>query len=310
MAIGSAPTKSQTVNWDGSGPTREGSNLTTNFIDNTTADVFIPEIWSSLAVVARESQLVFAKLVDRRFQDGLTIGDKIHIPSVNDLNVTAKTINTAINYETIQEEMLTITVATHNYSAIAVESITKVQTNRDMLQLYAGKMGYALAKEVDTDLAELVDAVANNIVGTLAVENTYDDYLRAVQYLDDADAPADSRYFVISPAAETGLLKMDTYVNNDYSVLHGSGRNTALEFAYATSFLGIPTYKSVNVEGTNATGHDNALFQKEAFTLIMQMNPTMHSMYDIDYFADKVAIEQLYGIAEVREDHAVWIKGA
>jgi hypothetical protein len=33
-------------------------------------------------------------------------------------------------------------------------------------------------------------------------------------------------------------------------------------------------------------------------------------MYDIDYFADKVAIEQLYGIAEVRDDHAVFIQGA
>ena len=178
-----------------------------------------------------------------------------------------------------------------------------------MLHLYAGKMGYALAKNVDDTLAGLVDNFSNT-VGTLAAENTYDNYLRAIQYLDDADAPADSRYFVISPAAEVGLLKMDTYINNDYSNIHGSGRNTALEFAYATSLLGIPTYKSTNVEGTNSAGHDNGLFQKEALAMIMQMNPTMHSMYDIDYFADKVAIEQLYGVSEVRDDHGVWIKGA
>jgi len=307
MAIGSAPSGAHEV--FAAGVTREGSNLDKNFIDNTSATAFIPEIWSSLAVVARESQLVFAKLVDRRFEDALQVGDTINIPSVNDLNVTTKAENTAISYETITEQTKQVTVGTHNYSAIAVESITKVQANRDMLQLYAGKMGYALAKEVDGDIAGLVDAFSND-VGTLAVENTYDDFLRAMQYLDDADAPADSRYFVISPATEIGLLKMDTYVNNDYSNLHGDGRNTALEFAYATSFLGIPTYKSTNVEGTNATGHDNALFQKEAITMIMQMNPTIHSMYDIDYFADKVAIEQLYGIAEIRDDHGVFIQGA
>ena len=309
MAMGTAGPNE--VYWDGGTPARNsgGSASATEFIDNTTADVFIPEIWSALAVVARESQLVFAKLVDRRFEDELRMGDKINIPSVNDLNTASKSANTAITYETITEEMLTITVSTHNYSAIAVESITKVQTNRDMLQLYAGKMGYALAKNVDDTLAGLVDNFSNT-VGTLAVENTYDNYLRAIQYLDDADAPADNRYFVISPAAEIGLLKMDVYTNNDYSVLHGSGRNTALEFAYATSFLGIPTYKSTNVEGTNAAGHDNGLFQKEAIAMIMQMNPTMHSMYDIDYFADKVAIEQLYGISEVRDDHGVFIKGA
>ena len=56
----------------------------TEFIDNTTADVFIPEIWSPLAIVAREAQLVFAKLVDRKFEDGLTKGDKIHVPNISD----------------------------------------------------------------------------------------------------------------------------------------------------------------------------------------------------------------------------------
>ena len=293
--------------YDGS-TTRETADVNT-FIDNTTAANFIPEIWSILATVSRESQLVFAKLVDRKFEQGLTKGDKIHIPAVNDLNTTAKLTNTAIDYETVTEETRTITVGTHVYSAIAVESITKVQADRDMLQLYAGKMGYALAKTIDASLSALV-ASFDQTVGTKPVTNDYENYLRAIQYLDDADAPADSRYFVISPAEEVGLLKQDVYINNDYSAIHGSGRNTALEFAYATSFLGIPTYKSVAVNGTNTAGHDNTLMHKEALALIMQMKPTMHSMYDIDYFADKVAIEQLYGVSEVRDDHGVWIKGA
>ena len=64
------------------------------------------------------------------------------------------------------------------------------------------------------------------------------------------------------------------------------------------------------MEGSNPAGHDNTLFQKESLALVMQMNPTMHSMFDIDYFADKVAIEQLYGTQEMRDDHGVWIKGA
>ena len=44
----------------------------TEFIDNTTADVFIPELWSMEAIVARENQLVFANLVDRKFENGLS----------------------------------------------------------------------------------------------------------------------------------------------------------------------------------------------------------------------------------------------
>ncbi len=281
----------------------------TEFIDNTTADVFIPEIWSPLAIVAREAQLVFAKLVDRKFENGLSFGDTIHVPGVSDLAARSKSANTAITYETVTESNTDITISTHKYAAIAVESITKVQNNRDQLQLYAGKLGYALGLDVDDTLAGLPDNFSQT-VGTLAAENTYHDYLRAIQYLDDANAPAESRYFVISPAAEVGLMKQDIYTNNDYSILHGEGRNTALEHAYVSSFLNIPVYKSTNVEGSNSAGHDNTLFQKESLALVMQMNPTMHSMFDIDYFADKVAIEQLYGTQEMRDDHGVWIKGA
>ena len=281
----------------------------TEFIDNTTADVFIPEIWSPLAIVAREQQLVFAKLVDRKFEDGLSAGDTIHVPGVSDMAARTKSTNTAITYETVTESNTDITIGTHKYAAIAVESITKVQNNRDQLALYAGKLGYALGLDVDDTLAGLPDNFSQT-VGTLAAENTYHDYLRAIQYLDDANAPAESRYFVISPAAEVGLMKADIYTNNDYSMLHGEGRNTALEFAYVSSFLNIPVYKTTNVEGSNSAGHDNTLFQKESIALVMQMAPTMHSMFDIDYFADKVAIEQLYGTQEMRDDHGVWIKGA
>ena len=281
----------------------------TEFIDNTTADVFIPEIWSPLAIVAREQQLVFAKLVDRRFENGLSAGDTIHVPGVSDLAARTKSTNTAITYETVTESNTDITISTHKYAAIAVESITKVQNNRDQLQLYAGKLGYALGLDVDDTLAGLPDNFSQT-VGTLAAENTYHDYLRAIQYLDDANAPAESRYFVISPAAEVGLIKQDIYTNNDYTMLHGEGRNTALEFAYVSSFLNIPVYKTTNVEGSNSAGHDNTLFQKETIALVMQMAPQMHSMFDIDYFADKVAIEQLYGTQEMRDDHGVCIKGA
>jgi hypothetical protein len=302
----------------------------TEFIDNVTADAFIPEIWSPLAIVAREAQLVFAKLVDRKFEEGLTYGDTIHVPSIGDLNAREKVIstsstesagtsNSAITYETVTETNTNIVIDQHKYAAIAIESVTQTQTNRDLLASYAGKLGYALGKDVDGTLAGLVDDIGSptvagstvaHFLGTLGVENTYDDYLTAIRLLDDANVAAESRYFVISPKAEVGLMKSDIFTNNDYSMLHGEGRQTALDHAYCASFLNIPIYKTTQVEGNNSDGHDNTLFQKEAWALVMQMTPKMHSMYDIDYLTDKIAIEQLYGTKEMREDHAVWIKGA
>lgn len=280
----------------------------TEFIDRTTADVFIPEVWSGLAIVAREATLVYGNLVDRRFEAELSMGDVIHVPSVGDLASRTKTINTAITYETITETNTDITVTTHEYAAIAVEDIAKLQTNREQLKMYAGKMGYALALSFDDVLAGLPDGVTNT-VGTLAVELSEENLLRAIQYMDDANAPMDERYFVMSPAQGISMLKYDKFVNKDYESVHGSVQTTDMGKNYVTSFLNIPIFRSTNVEGTNAAGHDNALFHRHAFAAVMQMSPTPHHMYDIDVLADKVALVHVFGTAEMRDDHAVWLKG-
>jgi|TARA_Y100000310_G_scaffold200337_1_gene200393 hypothetical protein len=284
----------------------------TEFVDSTTADVFIPEIWSPLAIVAREDNLVYANLVDRRFEDRLSFGDTIHVPSVGNLTARTKTqaSNAAITFETVTETNTDISIATWEYVAMAVESIVKVQANRNMMQLYAGKLGFGLALAVDDVLAGLPDNFSQT-VGTLAVELTDDNTLRARQYLADANAPMEGRAIVISPAQEAGYLKLDRFVRDDYSALHGVGaRESGLQQAYVTSFLRIPIYVSTNTEGTNAAGHDNTMLQKEAVALVMQEKPTMHSQYDIDYLVDKVAIEQIYGTKEMRDNHGVWMKGA
>lgn len=281
----------------------------TEFIDATTADVFIPEIWSSEAIIAREQALVFARLVDRKFENGLRYGDIIHVPSVGNLAARTKTLagNAAITYETITETNTDITIATWEYAAIAVEDAIAVQSNRDQIKLYAGKMGYALALAVDDILAGLVDDFSNAL-GTLAAENVDEDFLRAIQYLDDANAPRTDRAFVLSPAAAIALLKMEKFIHNDYAMLHGEP-TTDYDRAYSTSFYRIPVYVSTNVEGSNAVGHDNGLFQRESLALVMQMKPKTKRMYDIDYLVDKVVMEQLYGSREMRDDHGVFIRG-
>lgn len=268
-------------------------------------------MWSALAIVSREQALVFANTVNRRYEKELSAGDTIHVPSVGNLTAQtkAKSSNAAIVYETVTETNTDITVATWEYSAIAVESIVKVQGNRDMLRLYAGKMGYALGLAMDDVLAGLPDDFSN-AVGTLAAELEYEDVLRAIQYLDDANAPRTSRFMVVSPAQASGFLKLDKFIHNDYARLHGGVATTNQELSYVTSFLNMPIYMSTNVEGTNAAGHDNSMHHEEAIALVVQMTPTAKSMYDIDYLVDKVVLEQLYGAREMRDDHGVFMRGA
>lgn len=281
---------------------------TTEFVDITTADVFIPETWSLEAVVAREKRTVFARLVNRVFEKDAKIGDTVHVPSVTDLTARTKSANTAITFETQTETNTNITIGTDQYAAMAVESIVALQANRDMFALYAGKMGYALDLAVDDVLAGLPDDVTNT-VGTLAADLTYDELLRARQYLDDADVPEENRVIVVSPAQESGFMKLEHFINRNYTEGNGVQKGDG-DKGYIGSWLSMPVYKTTNAEGTNAAGHDNVMFHKEAFGLVMQMKPKSRFQNDINYLVDKVVMEQVYGTQEMRDDHAVWMKGA
>lgn len=280
-------------------------------IDATTADVFIKEVWSKRAIVAREQEVVLPELVNRQFEDELSMGDTIHVPSRGHLSVQTKNTssNAATIFETITETNTDIVVQTWEYQGIALETYTKKQSNRDLLAFYAPEQGYALALSVDDNLAGLIDDFTQT-VGTLAQGMTYaGEILRARQYLDDANAPADGRYWYISPAEEANWMNMDQFVNRDYDVIHGDVGKKGLNKAYIGRVLGDPVYKSTNVEGSNAAGHDNGYFHREAIALVMQLNATTHMQFDINYLANKVVVEQIYGSKEMRDDHGVWAKG-
>jgi len=281
----------------------------TEFINNTTADAFIPEIWAKEAIYAREKNLVFANLVWRVFEKELkAFGDVVHINTRSHLTTQTKTTRTAVVYEAVTDANSDITVNTWEYSAIAVETKTKKQTNRDMMDFYAPEQGYTLSLSIDTSLGNYVDGLTNN-VGVMAVPLTTTDLRRARQYLDDADVPDGDRVIVVSPAQESAFLDTPGMVHKDLEMLHGD-RSTAKDRAYVSSWLEFPIYKTTNTEGTNAAGHDNVMMHRQAIALIVQMEATTHVFFDIDYLASKAVVEQLYGSAKLRDDHAVWLKGA
>jgi len=113
----------------------------------------------------------------------------------------------------------------------------------------------------------------------------------------------------VSPAGKSGLMKLDQFVHADYSKLN-SGASPNLKAKNLGTWMGYPVYMSTNVEGTNAAGHDNAMFQKSALACVVQMTPTSHTDFDINYLAFKAVTEQLSGVKEMRDDHGVWVQGA
>ncbi len=275
---------------------------TSEFIDITTADVFLVELWSNFVVVAREANLVYGKLFTRQFEAELKKGQVLRIGNISDLAARQKSANTAITYETVTETEGTLTIDQYYYAAFAIEDIIKEQTKINFVEKYTEKLGYALALQEDDTLAGHVDNFTQT-VGTLATALEDDNIIRADQYLNDAKVPVKGRFIVISPAEKGNWLKMDKMSSKDYRA------DSAVVSGILGDIYGYKVFVSTNVEGDNSAGHDCCMAHPEAVGIVTQMKPKLESQRDIDYLCDKVVASELFGTAEIRDDHGVWMKG-
>lgn len=274
----------------------------TEFIDITTADVYLEEKWSKKATIAREKRLVFATSVDRQFEAELKRGQILHIGNITQPTARSKSVNTAISYETVTETEKNITINTYYYTAIALEDVIEPMISINIVEKYLPGLGYGLGLQEDSDLAALIDdGTITNSVGTLATGLTYDNLVRGDQYLNDADVPQEDRCIIISPAEKANMLKMDQFINKDYS---------DIRTGILGAWMSYPIWVSNNTNGTNAAGHDNVMMHKECIAHVSQIQPKVRTFWDIDYQCAKMTALTTYGSVIRRADHGVWLKGA
>lgn len=276
-------------------------------ITTTTAANFIPELWSPMVKRAVESNLTMARLVMRDFEGEIKQrGDTVHIADISNLSVGNKAASTDVSYETITEGKTDITIDKHKYAAFKLEDIVAVQSNVNLMSEYSNKVGYALAKQIDTDLLALYVALSQS-TGADNTAITNDTFLTAIQYLDLADAPETDRSGVFNSGQKANFLNVDEFVRYDANGIGGT-QNPIIRGQFGELY-GVKIYFSTNVTTTGSpSGDHNLVFHKEAFALAMQRDIRIQSQYDLDALADKVVGDVLYGVSEYRDTFGVVVK--
>jgi hypothetical protein len=276
------------------------------FVDKTIADgIFSPDIWSKQVLRATESNLVIARSVNRGFEADATVGKTVKVASIGNLAARAKVENTAILYETVAETAVTITLNLWSYSALGIEDIVKVQSIVDVQNEYQRKLGYALARDIDSKLAADF-AGFSQVVGTLGTAASDANVLAAIKLLDDADVPQDERYFIMSPAEKVAKLALDRWSNALYI---GTG-NMPVKNGNLGDMYGLNLMVTTNLVKPAAGQANNAIFHRDALALVQQRSPKSHIFYDIDVFSWKLAVEVIYGHQEMRDNFGVLLNGA
>jgi hypothetical protein len=279
-------------------------------ITSTTGAVNNPAITSKDVIEFREANLGFSGTVSTRYTDEARVGTTIRWGQITVPNSGAARTKSEgnsgndITYDATVESAVTLTINQHMYSAFELEEFEKSLSIVDQNKWYTKAAAYALDTSIDDTLAALPDNFGNT-TGALTIPLGDDDVREAVQCLDDANAPMDERYFAMSPATKNGLLGVDRYASSDFN--RGGGANI-IRGTFGDIY-GLTCWVSTNVEGTNAAGHDNAIYQRDALAMAMRMRPRTRRFDDIQNLSEQVAISAIWGVIETRDDHGVWVKG-
>lgn len=269
---------------------------------STTHAEFIPEVWSKDTIIARESVLVLANLVQRFDADVASFGDIIHVPTVS--NLTGGNISTStglLDSESPTETKVDITIDQWKGVNIKVLDIVLAQSKYEFRRLYTEKMGYLLGQMVEAALA-IRAASLSQTVGTFNTDLTDANLRRAVQYLDDARVPFADRHFFLKPAVKNTILGIDKFVRND-AIGNGNAIKTGNvpgELYGAMVHISPEVYKT----GNNTS---NMLIHRECLALAMQKSVKIEQFARVGWL-DHFGGSELFGTQEMRDDHGVELR--
>ena len=305
-------------------------HVTGSGVADGTAQTFIPEIWSDEVVAAYQSNLVLAPLVKKMSMAGKK-GDTIHIPAPTRGTATAKAASTQVTLQAATEEEVTITLDKHFEYSRLIEDITEAQALSSLRQFYTGDAGYALAKQVDTDLFALGASFGTNnaayegdgsyfIDATNGLTQYTDDtadgavdvftdagFRDLIQKMDDADVPMDNRCLVVPPSIRNAIMGIDRYASSDF--VDGKVVNNG----QIGNLYGIDIFVSSNCPVIEASGANTAsavdlkqamLFHKDAMVLAEQQGVRSQTQYKQEYLGSLYTADTLYGTAVLRDDAA------
>ena len=296
--------------------------LGTNHVTNTTGATFIPELWSDEIIEAYKQNLVMANLVSKMSFKGKK-GDTLHIPKPTRGAAALKAASTQVTLQAATESEIQVLVNKHYEYSRLIEDITETQALASLRKFYTGDAGYALAKQVDTDLIQLGRG-AQGGNGTVAYDKaviasdgttlytgsneaaiTDAGIRKVIQTLDDADVPMDGRCLVLPPVARNVMMGLARFTEQAFVGETGGGntiRNGQIGNVY-----GVMVYVSTNCETATGDARIGMMFHKDAFVLAEQLGVRSQTQYKQEYLGTLFTSDMLYGVKELRDEAAVAI---
>lgn len=290
--------------------------LGVNHQTTTTHASYIPNpVWSKEITRAFEANLIAANKVSRFDSDVSSYGSSIQIPNLSNLVANDKLSNTAGTLQAPEETHVNLPINKYKHVAFLIEDITAKQSKYNIFSEYTQKAGYALRKQLDTDVLNLVTGFSQAVSSynsTITAQNLLD----ANKTLNQNDVPMADRCWLVHPETLSELLAIDNFTKYDATGYAGNiaegrvgGNSGALknENGLVGMLYGSPVYMTTQVPKTG-NNTSNLYMHKEALALAVQKEVKVETSRENLYQGDLCMATILYGVVERRDNAGVEVK--
>jgi N4-gp56 family major capsid protein len=312
--------------------------LGTNHVIASEIGNFIPEIWSDEIIASYKANLVFRNLVRILNHKGKK-GDTIHVPTPTRASASVKVAETQVTL--IQhgtDNGLTVSIDKHYEYSRLIEDFADVQALESLRRFYTDDAGYALGRQVDTNLVialfggTVVYNAGNNSIDSTTTFPTVVDGAGAtwatggtsgagtpgvltdagirkfIMTLDDNNVPFAGRVMAVPTIVKNTLLGLSRFTEQAFTGEAGSANS--IRTGLIGNVYAMPVYVSTQlplIEDSGGTA-DNRLglvFQQDAGLLVEQMGLRVQKQYKQEYLADLMTADTIYGVAQLRSTNVV-----
>lgn len=290
----------------------------TDYLDLTTeANVLATKI-AAQTLGALKSNMALLGLVSRDYDDEFAVhGQTVQVGIRGSLSANDKSEGGDVTVQAPTTTKKDVTLNKHKEVTFGAEDIAIMLERPDQMGGYAQDAAIAILEKIESDIAALYSGFSQTIDATSGLGE--DDFREARRQLNSAKAPLAGRWAVLHEDAEYEMLGIERIVNRDYAESLG----TVQAAAYSGRAYGFDIFLDQNItiassQAKNLFGHRNAIVLATR-PMRQTLAPGVQQVimnedgigirvtysYNANALADQMTLDVLYGVAELRDNHAV-----
>ena len=281
----------------------------------TSADDFVPELWSDGIYRYFERSTIFKGLVDDYSSLVQGAGDTVNIPQIDLKTSEDKSIDTLVTYDATATTNTQLLIDKHKYNAMLFEDILMIQSNADLMAKYTAMMGEALARALDEDIWTALQGMSNDfqLGGDDAISDANFQAILASLGVNGVPYMDGNTSMVVNPTLMADILDPAAGISRNFWRADAGGNTSVLNEGgspngFMGKLFGINVYMSQTISaGGTSTTKSGAIFHKTAAVCAVQQGVRVQSEYSIDALGTKVVADMIYGAKCI--DSASNVKG-